>query len=90
MRQQRVLVGDVSVGMKADRRDVVGSFASFFIQRLNIFQLMLEFQVAGFDLVRRQGVEHKRVIRIGRVSERNCLLLSCCCHYAIAACSIRL
>ena len=69
MRQQRVLVRDVSVSMKADRGYVVGSFACFFIQRLDVLERVFKFQIAGSDLVRCQSVEHKRIVGIRRVRE---------------------
>ena len=69
MRQQRVLVRDVRVGMKANRGDIVSFLVGRFVQGLNVFQNVLEFEIAGFNLVRREPVEHEGVVRIGRVRE---------------------
>src|SRR5262245_45790413 len=41
-----------------------------FIQCLNVFQAMFEPVTAEIDFVLRDRVEHKRVIRIGRMAER--------------------
>ncbi len=67
MRQQSVFVGDIRVSMKTDRGYVVRSFAGFFIQGLNVFEHVLEFQIAGIDFVRRQRVEHESVVGIRRM-----------------------
>ena len=87
MRQQCVLVRNVGIGVKTDRSYVINSLASFFIQHLNVFKHVLEVQIARVDLVRRQRVEHKRVIGVGRMSERDCsLLCCCCCHKFLCDC----
>ena len=80
MRQQRVFIGDVRVSMKADRSYIVSSFARFFIQCLNILERVLKFQAAGFELVRRQTLEHERIVGVRRVRECYCSLFSCLHH----------
>jgi hypothetical protein len=62
MRQQRVLVGDVSVSMKADRRDIVGPLVRFFVQRLDVFQDVFEFKISGFELMGGESKEHEGIV----------------------------
>jgi hypothetical protein len=44
-----------------------------FVQRLNIFQLMLEPISAQIDLILRHRVKHERVIRIWGMTQRKSL-----------------
>src|ERR1041385_1150335 len=64
VRQQRILVVNVRVRVKADGSDVVCATHRFLVERLNIFEKMLKVQLTRVQLVRRQTVEHERVIGI--------------------------
>ena len=67
--QQRVFVQEKRIRVNADRRDFQLAQESPAIKRLDILQLVAERQVAGRDLVVRQGVEHERIIRIGAMAD---------------------
>ena len=69
-RQQRVLVTHVRVGVDADRRDVEFAPAGPLVQGLDVLQDMLEVVAAVIDQPLGQTVKHERVVRIGRVPQR--------------------
>ena len=48
--------------MRVVRGDVIRAFTRFFIQGLDVLERVFEFNVAGLDLIRRQSVEHERVV----------------------------
>jgi hypothetical protein len=53
-RHQRVLVGDVRVGVERDRRDLVGAAACLLVERLDVAQDVLDLEppVSSLPLAR--------------------------------------
>ena len=64
------LSAHVGVGVDRNRRDVQLAAHRAFVQRLDVLEPMLETVTAQVDLVLRHRVKHERVVRIGRMSER--------------------
>src|SRR5215475_979695 len=64
VRQQRILVVNVRVGVKADGGNVVRAAHRLLVQRLNVFEKMLKVKSARVQLVCRQTIEHERIIGI--------------------------
>ena len=63
---QRVVVLDVGIGVKADRRHIVERlFFGAAVQRLDIAQGMRELVSRHANLVRGQAIKHEGVIRVG-------------------------
>jgi hypothetical protein len=69
VRQQDVLVLDERVRVERQRRDLEPSVERPEVQRLDVLQDVLELEVAGVDLPRRERPEHERVVGIRAVSE---------------------
>ncbi len=67
--QQRVFVCHVRIGMDRDGRNVQLAPKRPFVQRLNVFQSMLEPISAQVDLILRHRVKHERVIRVRGVTQ---------------------
>ena len=62
--QQRVFIGNVSVGMNADGGDVEFSAGGAFVQRLNVLQNVLEMKTMRRNKFLGQAIKHESVIRI--------------------------
>ncbi len=69
MRQQRVLVGQVRVGMKGHGRDFVRAVERGAIQGLDVGQHLLDDKPAGVDGAARQAEKHEGIVRIGAVGD---------------------
>ena len=69
VRQQRVLVGEVRVGVKRDGGDFVRAVERGAIQRLDVGQHLLDDEPAGIDGAARQAEEHERIVGIGAVGD---------------------
>ena len=67
--QKRITVAHIRKGVNRDRGDVQFAAKRALIQRLNVFEPMLEAIAAQIDLVFRHRVKHEGVIRIGRMAE---------------------
>src|SRR5713226_2586525 len=63
--QKGILVEEMGVGMNADGRHVELAAQRSAVERLDILKLMTKLQVAGVELVMRQGVKHESVVRVG-------------------------
>src|SRR5262249_7026918 len=74
MRKQHVIVGDVSISMEANRGDFKSPTPRFLIKCLDVFEHMLEDDVACSYFVCRESVKHNRVFRIRRMRNRDNLL----------------
>ena len=66
---KRVALAHIRIGVNRDRGDVQLAAQRALIQRLNVFQPMLEAVAAQIDFVFRHRVEHERVVWIGRMTE---------------------
>ena len=64
-----VLVGQVGVGVQADGGQLQLALEGPAVERFDIDQLVRELEIAGVDLVVRQGVEHEGVVGIGAVAD---------------------
>ena len=64
-RQQRVVLSHVRIRMNRDGGDMQLAAPRPLIQRLNIFQGMVEPITTEVDFILRHRIEHERVIRIG-------------------------
>jgi hypothetical protein len=69
VREQRVLVGDVGVGVEADGRHLVDAARGLLVQGLYVFEDVLEFEIARVELAGREAVEHEGVVGVGRVGD---------------------
>lgn len=69
-RQQGILPADISVGMKANGRNIQLAPRGPVVQRLDILQNVFKLKTAGGDQVFGQPIEHESVIRIGRMPQR--------------------
>ena len=67
--KKRVAVAHISKGVNRDRGDVQLAAKRPLIQRLNVFEPMLEAITAQVDLVFRHRVKHEGVVRIGRMAQ---------------------
>ena len=56
--------------MNADRRDVQFAPRGALVERLDVLEDVLEFETMRWNQLVRQGVEHERIVRVGRVAER--------------------
>jgi hypothetical protein len=56
--------------MNADRRDVQFAARGPFIEGLDVLQDVLEAEAVGRDQFVGQPVKHERIVRVGRVAER--------------------
>src|SRR6266705_5695970 len=68
--KQCVLVGDISIRVDGDRGNMQLAAPRALIQRLNIFQPMVETITAKIDFVFGHCVEHEGIVGIGRVTQR--------------------
>jgi hypothetical protein len=50
--------------MKADRGNIVSAAHRFLVQSLNVFEKVFEVQIPSVQFVRREAIEHERVIGI--------------------------
>src|SRR6185295_3374477 len=64
MRKKSVLLVNVRVSMKADRGDIVRATHRFLVESLNVFEKVLEIQIPSVQFVRREAIEHERVVGI--------------------------
>ena len=69
--------------MKANRRYIVGAFPGFLVQGLNVFENVLEFNVAGLEFVSRQSVEHESVVGVRRMSDADNCGFNCFRHISL-------
>jgi len=70
--QERVFVAYIGVGMNADRGDVEFAARGALVEGLDVLEDVFETEVGGWDEIFRQGIEHERIIRIGRMAEGEC------------------
>src|SRR5205814_9944355 len=66
-RQQRVSLRDMRVGGKGERGDVVKTFQSPAIERLDVLKDMLKTQMTSRDFLCGQPVKHEGVVRVRTV-----------------------
>ena len=86
VRQQRVLVDQVRVGVKRNRRDLVASLERGAVQRLDIRQDLIDDDAPGFHVPARQPEKHERIVGIGTVGNGD----SCFLHsYQLSAISFQ-
>ena len=76
VRQQRVLVREVRVGVERHGGDLVLALERRAVQRLDVRQHLVDLDAAGVDVAARQAVEHERVVRIRAVGDGD----TCLCH----------
>ena len=69
VRQQRVLVGEVRVGVKRDRGDLVLAVERGAVQGLDVGEHLVDLDAAGVDGAARQAEEHERVVRVGTMRD---------------------
>src|SRR5262245_2758831 len=69
VRQQRVLVRKVRVGVERHRGDLVLAVEGGAVQRLDVGEDLVDLDAAGVDGARRQTVEHERVVRVRAVRD---------------------
>src|SRR5262249_9196740 len=67
--QEDVAVGQMRVGVKRNRADLVRAFEGGTVQRLDVRQHVLEFVPVRRHGAARQAVEHERVVRIRAVRD---------------------
>jgi hypothetical protein len=68
VRQQRIVVGNVGVGVKGDGRHVVFLRRHRnLIERLDVFEDVGEFQLARVEFVGGEAIKHEGVVGIGTV-----------------------
>ena len=64
-RQQCIIRGHVRIRVNRDRGNVQFAAPRPLVQRLNIFQAIVEAVTAEIDFILRHCIKHERVIRIG-------------------------
>ena len=69
VRQQRVLVDEMRVGVKRHRRHLVAPLERRPVQRLDVREHLVDDDAAGVDVVARQAIEHERVVGIRAVRD---------------------
>ena len=69
VRQQRVLVDQVRVGVERDRRHLVRALERRAVQRLDVREHLVDDDAAGVDVAARQPEEHERVVGIRAVRD---------------------
>ena len=67
--QQRVLVQHVAHRPDGDGRDVQLSPFGPLVERFDVLEDVLKLVAVGVDFVRRERVEHERVVRVGRMTQ---------------------
>src|SRR6266496_6305888 len=68
-RQQRVILGHVRIRVNGDRGNMQLAAPRPLIERLNIFQAMIEAVTTEVDFILRHRIEHERVIRVGGMTQ---------------------
>src|SRR6266487_3528794 len=71
--KQRVIAEDVCVRVNRDGGNMQLAAPRSLVQRLNVFQAMVEPITAEIDFVLRHRIEHERIIRIGRMTQGKAL-----------------
>src|SRR6266699_2982757 len=71
--KQRVIAEDVCVRVNRDGGNMQLAAPRSLVQRLNVFQAMVEPITAEIDFVLRHRIEHERIIRIGRMTKGKAL-----------------
>ncbi len=69
MRQQRVLVDEVRVGVEGHRRDFVLAIEGRSVEGLDIGEDLIDDQPAGIDRTAGQAKKHERVVGIRAVGD---------------------
>ena len=69
VRQQRVLVDEMRIGVKGHRRHLVAPLERRPVQRLDVREHLVDDDAAGVDVVARQTIEHERVVGIRAVRD---------------------
>ena len=69
MREERVAIGEIGVGVDRDRGHLQLGAAGALIERLDVLQLVDVRQAFGVDGAGRQSIEHERVVRIRAVGQ---------------------